>query len=142
MLYVLEGVALNDSDQNCQNPLIIGARVEITTEASDNAEEILDVSKCYNILIVWYMYKRFSPLQIGYSDISWVSGNCGNPDASTELQWSTCTSAGGQSILMISGAAPISVYEALLSSVRYSISAIEPDKERPERQLEVSMILH
>ena len=56
MLYVLEGVALNDSDQNCQNPLIIGARVEITTEASDNAEEILDVSKCYNILIVWYMY--------------------------------------------------------------------------------------
>ncbi|CAI8050929.1 hypothetical protein GBAR_LOCUS27939 [Geodia barretti] len=118
MLYVLEGVALNDSDQNCQNPLIIGARVEITTEASDNAEEILD---------------------IGYSDISWVSGNCGNPDASTELQWSTCTSAGGQSILMISGAAPISVYEALLSSVRYSISAIEPDKERPERQLEVTV---
>ena len=41
-------------------------------------------------------------------------------------------------ILMISGAAPIALYETLLNSVLYSIKAIEPDKDQPDRQLEVS----
>ena len=42
-LSVLEGVALSDMDQTCHLPVIIGARVEITTEAGDNAQEILEV---------------------------------------------------------------------------------------------------
>ena len=39
---------------------------------------------------------------------------------------------------MITGAAPISVYEAILRTVSYSINATEPDKEEPVRQLVVS----
>ena len=41
---------------------------------------------------------------------------------------------------MISGAAPISVYEAILNTVQYSINATEPDKSTPVRELEVSTI--
>ena len=51
VLNVLEGVALSDLDQNCQSSIIIGAQVEITTEASDNAWEMLEVR---SMSVYWY----------------------------------------------------------------------------------------
>lgn len=58
---------------------------------------------------------------------------------STILEWSTCTSVGGQSMLVISGTASLTAYEALLRTVQYQITALEPDKTVPVRQLEVSI---
>ena len=45
VLTLLEGVTLSDPDQNCQfDSTIIGARIEIATEATDNDWEFLEVS--------------------------------------------------------------------------------------------------
>ena len=82
--------------------------------------------------------------QIGYTDISRAAiPNCDLSILSpvtipTDLEWSTCTSLGGQSILVIAGSAPLSVYETLLRTVQYSITAPEPDKSVAQRQLSVS----
>lgn len=79
--------------------------------------------------------------QVNSSGISEVPyGNCSDmPNATAELQWFTCTSDGGQIILMIVGTASISDYETILSSVVYTISALEPDKNELIRQIEVSI---
>lgn len=45
VLTVLEGVTLSDPDQNCQfDSVIIGAQIEIATEATDNDWEFFEVS--------------------------------------------------------------------------------------------------
>ena len=85
------------------------------------------------------MKNHFVFPQVGDANITrGVSGNCSALNPSAQLEWFTCTSSRGQSILMISGAAPLSVYEALLRTVLYSIEATEPDKTEPFRILEVS----
>ena len=42
-------------------------------------------------------------------------------------------------MLVISGTASLTAYEALLRTVQYQITALEPDKTVPVRQLEVSI---
>ena len=55
-----------------------------------------------------------------------------------DLEWITCETADGLAVILIRGAAPISVYQHLLMSVQYSITAQEPDKSVPERNISVS----
>lgn len=82
-------------------------------------------------------------IKVGYDNIRRADvPNCSSASLSSanlpaELQWSTCTSDEGQSILLISGAAPISEYMAVLRTVRYTINASEPDKSVLVRQMEV-----
>ena len=63
-------------------------------------------------------------------------------DSSTptaDLEWFTCTSPGGQYVLMITGTASLTVYEELLRAIQYEITALEPDKTVPLRHLEVGI---
>ena len=52
-LALLDGVTLEDMDHTCSVTIITGARIEIITAASDNAEEILEV---------WAVYQQFRVL--------------------------------------------------------------------------------
>ena len=42
-LNLLAGVGVNDTDVTCEEPIIVAARIEIQTVASDNAQEMLEV---------------------------------------------------------------------------------------------------
>lgn len=39
----ISGVSVSDSDETCDEPIIVAARVEVLTIASDNAQEMLEV---------------------------------------------------------------------------------------------------
>ena len=43
VLDALRGVTLSDADEICAENVIVAARIEVVTSASDNAEELLDV---------------------------------------------------------------------------------------------------